>query len=243
LKFVAKANENRSVRDACMLPEAFWQNGSSVWVHFKLFALAEIDKLKGFAKRRARGLAPDDTFNLFDQTRTASLDRGAVEVRVAMYFISALLGEDGAKRRWDGDASPWIDLAVKARGKFIHLPSLRFRQNAHTDGRAPQLSSQPSATIPVIPIKTQKLKSHQFKLDLHFSATNHAIMLQYEQNIDTLASIPEWIGGRHLARSGLARLKPFILPPNRPLPNGHLWDSMGIDGRQASLASRTSTFE
>ncbi len=33
-------------------------------------------------------------------------------------------------------------------------------------------------------------------------------------------------------RSGRARQKHFFLPPNHPLPNGHLWDSMGIYGRQ-----------
>src|SRR5262249_26353317 len=97
---------------------------------------------KGLSQRRARGLAADNAFNLFDQTRTASLDRAVVEVRIAMNFISAFLGEDSAKRRGDGDASPRIDLAFKARGKFVHLLSPRFRQNANTGGRAPLSSSQ-----------------------------------------------------------------------------------------------------
>src|SRR5208337_785082 len=114
LKLVAKANENRRVRNAGMLAQPLGQDSSSIWVHFELLALAEVNKLKGFAKRRARGLASDDTFNLFDQTRAASLDRAVVEVRVAMDFFSTFLGEDGAKRCRDGNTPPRVNLAFEA---------------------------------------------------------------------------------------------------------------------------------
>lgn len=47
----------------------------------------------------------------------------------------------------------------------------------------------------------------------------------------------EWIGGRNPLRSGRAQQKCFYLPPDRPLPNGQFWDSMGINGRQAHRAT------
>ncbi len=114
MKFAAKANENRRVRDAGMLSQPLWKNGPSVRVHFEFLALTEVNELKGFAKRRARGLAADDTFNLFDQTRAASFNRCAIEMRVAMDFVSTFLGEDCAKRRGDGNPPSWIDLTVEA---------------------------------------------------------------------------------------------------------------------------------
>ena len=97
-----------------MLAEPLGQNCASIGVHFELFAFAEIDKLKGFAERGTRGLPPDDAFNLFDQTRTASLNRVAVEMGVAVNVVSTFLGEDRTEWRRDGDTSPWVDLAFKA---------------------------------------------------------------------------------------------------------------------------------
>jgi hypothetical protein len=97
-----------------VLSEPLRQYCPAIGVHLELFAFTEIDEFKGLAECRARGLPPNDTFNLFDQTRTASFNRVDVEMGVAVDVVSTFLGEDRTEWRRDGDTSPWVDLAFKA---------------------------------------------------------------------------------------------------------------------------------
>jgi hypothetical protein len=122
LKLVAKADENNRFRDPGVVPEPLWQNSSAVRVNFEFFALAEIDHFEGLAQGRVGGKLAQNALNLFDQTETPSLDGCVIEMGVTVDFIRALFREHGAKWRRDGNAPLGINLVVKARGKFVHLP-------------------------------------------------------------------------------------------------------------------------
>jgi hypothetical protein len=65
-----------------------------------------------------------------------------------MDFISAFLGEHGAEGRRDRDTSPWVDLAVEARCKFIHSSYPRTCLKRLTFGSRAVIAAGPDSFWP-----------------------------------------------------------------------------------------------